>query len=377
MKKVMRMSKVALVLRFVLVGLCVFAATGFSCALEPAPSSAPAAFRIAELSVNPIVVEPGEEVTIKAKVTNIGGSIGSYTAELKLNDVIEVAREVDLAPGTNQPLRFSVNKDTPGTYIVTLGELTGNFVVIDPSQPPPAPTKPALPALTSAACQVTDLSVNPSAVDPGEEVTIEVKVANISGAIGSYTAELKINDVIEVAREVDLAPGTSRQLRFSVNKDIPDSYTVTLGELTGNFVVLDTAPPAPALPTRIWVLTDAEATDLLRRSMDIDSITRTSVHFVPDNKVVFRKDSDKITTTANIYEGKLYLYGVRPEEWFWLKWHIGSYTSYSKPKTKVYLTGLPPWFDPTKEIASDVTELPTFVSITMEEGRAIITYLRP
>ena len=379
----MRVSKVAFVLRFVLVGLCVFAATGFSCAPKPAPSPAPAVFQIAELSIHPDKVDPGEKVTIRAEVTNIGGTLASYTVELKINDVIEVAHQVDLAPGTSQRLRFSVYKDIPGTYMVTLDELTGNFVVLDPTQLAPAPTSSTLPTLTSADCHVTELSVTPTAVDPGEKVTIEAKVTNISSAIGSYTAELKVNDVIEVARQVDLAPGTSRQLRFSVYKDIPGTYTVTLGELTGNFVVLDTARPPPAPPSRIWILTEDEATDLLHRAIDNRWIHESSVHFLPDNKVEFRKNSEKLTVTANVFEGKLYLFGVRSAEWYWLKWQVSSYTSYYASGTKLFLTDLPPWFDPAEEIDPDVTGLPTFVSITTEEDRAteegiaIIKYLRP
>ena len=283
------MPKVALVLKFVLVGLCLFAAAGVSCTPKSVPPPAPAAFQVAELSINPDKVDPGEEVTIRVKVTNIGGSIGSYTAELKINDVIEVAREIDLAAGTSQQLRFSVYKDIPGTYTITLGKLTGNFEVIKPVQPivsPPTPTPPPPPP----------------------------------------------------------APPTP-------------------------------APPKPYI--RRWILTEAEATRLLREALDIDSISRTSVHFMLDNKVEFRKYSDRIITTPGVSEGKLYLFGVRPEEWFWLRWHISSYTSYSGPRTKLFLTELPPWFDPTEEIASDVTYLPTFESVTTEEGRIIIGYYWP
>ena len=282
----MRVPKVALVLRFVLAGLCVLAATGASCTPAPVPPRAPAAFQAAELSISPDKVDPGEKVTIRVEVTNIGGSIGSYTAELKINDVIEVTREIDLAPGTSQQLRFSVYKDIPGTYVITLGELTGNLEVIKPVPPPPPSTPPPPPP----------------------------------------------------------------------------------------------APPTPPPPTpyiRRWVLTEDEATDLLRRAIDIDSMTRTSVYFMLENKIEFRKYSDRITTTPGVSEGKLYLFGVRPEEWFWLRWHIGSYTSYSGPKTKLFLTELPPWFDPTEEISPDVTHLPTFESITTEKGRVIIRYYWP
>jgi len=282
----MRVPKVTLVLRFVLVGLCVFAAAGVSCTPEPVPPRVPAAFQVTELNINPDKADPGEEVTIRVEVTNIGGSIGSYTAELKINDVIEVAREIDLAAGTSQQLRFSVYKDIPGTYTVTLGKSTGNFEVIKPVPPPPPPTPPPPPP----------------------------------------------------------APPTP-------------------------------APPKPYL--RRWVLTEAEATRLLREVLDIDSITRTSVHFMPEDKIEFRKYSDRIITTPGVSEGKLYLFGVRPEEWFWLRWHIGSYTSYSGPKTKLFLTELPPSFDPTEEIAPDVTYLPTFESVTTEEDRIVIRYYWP
>jgi hypothetical protein len=94
-----------------------------------------------------------------------------------------------------------------------------------------------------------------------------------------------------------------------------------------------------------------------------------------ENKIEFRKRSDRILTTVSVSEGKLYLWGVRPEDWFWLKWHIGSYTNYSK--RRLFLTELPPWFDPTEEISPDVTYLPTFESITTEEGRVIIRYYWP
>ncbi len=282
----MRVPKVALVLRFVLAGLCVLAATGVSCTPKPVPPRAPAAFQVTELNISPDKVDPGEKVTIRVEVTNTGGSIGSYTAKLKINDVIEITREIDLAPGTSQQLRFSVYKDIPGTYTVTLGELTGNFEVIKPASPPPPPTPPPPPP----------------------------------------------------------APPT---------------------------------PPPPKPYIRRWILTEDEATDLLRRAIDIDSMTRTSVYFMLENKIEFRKYSDRITTTPGVSEGKLYLFGVRPEEWFWLRWHIGSYTSYSGPKTKLFLTEFPPWFDPTEEISPDVTYLPTFESITTEEGRVIIRYYWP
>ena len=276
----MRVSKVVLILRLVLVGLCVFAIAGLSCAPKPVPVSAPAAFQVTELSIRPPEVNPGEEVIITAKVTNTGGAIGSYTAGLKINDVIEVAHEVDLAGGTSQLLRFRVYEDIPGTYVVMLGELTGNFVVVKPAPSIPVPPTPVPPVPASPA----------------------------------------------------------------------------------------PVPPTPKM--RTWTLTDAGATDLLCKS-----ISGSSIHFVPENKAELRKSFIKITPAVGVSEGKLYFDGVPSWIGSWLKSRIGSYTSYSK--NKLFLIGLPPWFDPTEEIAPDVTDLPTFESITTEEGKAIIIYVWP
>jgi len=121
---------------------------------------------------------------------------------------------------------------------------------------------------------------------------------------------------------------------------------------------------------RTWTLTDAVATRLLCKP-----IPGSSVHFIPENKAQLRGPFLSITPAVGVSEGKLWLDPIpvliRP----FLKRIIGSYTSYSEGK--LFLDELPPWFDPTEEIAPDVTELPTFESITTEEGKAIITYVWP
>jgi len=230
--------------------------------------------------------------------------------------------------------------------------------------PPPAP----------AAFQVAELAISPDEVTPREKVTITAKVTNTGGTEGSYTAELKINDVTEATSKVTVAAGASQLLSFVVSKDTPGTYRVTWGELTGEFVVVKPVPPEPASPepiVRTLTVTDAKATRLLR-----EPIPGASAHFVPENKVELRYSFVlKLTFRIGVSEGRLWLDGV--PSWIpeYLSGVIGDYTSYSEGK--LFLTALPPWVDPTEEIAPDVTELPTFESITTEEGKAIITYLWP
>ena len=105
--------------------------------LEPTPNPipAPAAFQIADLVVDPAEVNPGEKVTIAANLINIRDTKASYTVELKINDIAEIVKEITVPAGTTRVLSFSGylgSELIPGTYSVSLGERTGQFVVLEP-----------------------------------------------------------------------------------------------------------------------------------------------------------------------------------------------------------------------------------------------------
>ena len=131
---------------------------------------------------------------------------------------------------------------------------------------------------------------------------------------------------------------------------------------------VELTPPEPTMHT--WTLTDAEATRLLCKP-----VPGSSVHFMPENKAKLKYSFIGITAAVGVSEGRLWLDSIPALIRPWLTPIIGSYTSYSEGK--LFLTELPPWFDPTEEIAPDVTELPTLESITTAEGKAIITYVWP
>jgi len=146
-----------------IVGLCILlllittsslvACSGPTCTLTPAltPPPAPAAFQTAGLSINPAELNPGQELSITAVVTNTGDIEGSYVAELKTNDTTEQAMELIVVAGETQTLSFLVSKDTPGIYEVTLGELTGQFEVVEPVTLP-QPSNPKIAGPTKPRC---------------------------------------------------------------------------------------------------------------------------------------------------------------------------------------------------------------------------------
>jgi len=96
-------------------------------------------FRVSDLIVNPTEVEAGKEITISARVTNIGEVEGSYTVILKINQTIENTETITLAGKTSTTVGFKVVKKDAGMYSVELAGLKGSFSV------KPAPTTVSIP----------------------------------------------------------------------------------------------------------------------------------------------------------------------------------------------------------------------------------------
>jgi len=99
------------------------------------------AFKIAKLAINPVEVNPGVEAIITAEVTNTSDTKDKYNAKLRIDNVKKEllpaffnSEEVTIAAGETQLMSFLVSTKRPGTYIVTWGKLTGEYVVVEPDR---------------------------------------------------------------------------------------------------------------------------------------------------------------------------------------------------------------------------------------------------
>ncbi len=104
-------------------------------------------------------------------------------------------------------------------------------------------TKALLPSL--AIFQVSELTVTPSQVKPGENVTISATVTNVGEESGEYTAILTVNGVTEETETVTLAADESTTISFTVSRTITGVYTVEIDGQTGSFTVEPTIPEPP------------------------------------------------------------------------------------------------------------------------------------
>ena len=92
---------------------------------------------------------------------------------------------------------------------------------------------------------LSDLSVQPEVVEPGEAVKITVKVINRGGAAGSRSVLLEVNGEPEDVRNITLEPGAETTVTFLVLQEQEGSYQVGVEGLVGAFEVA--VPLSPAL----------------------------------------------------------------------------------------------------------------------------------
>ncbi|MDW7732357.1 MAG: S-layer protein domain-containing protein [Methanolobus sp.] len=88
-----------------------------------------ARFVYSDLSIEPILIETGNEVTITANVENTGTETGEETVELMVNGEVTANESISLDPGANQSVEFTVTGEEVGTYNVSIGTLNGTFEV--------------------------------------------------------------------------------------------------------------------------------------------------------------------------------------------------------------------------------------------------------
>ena len=103
------------------------------------------------------------------------------------------------------------------------------------------PTEPA-------AFTVSWLTISPSEVNIGQEVTINALITNTGEAGGSYNVTLSIDDVVEAIESiVDLAGGASQEVSFTITREDVGVYLIDVNGTTGTLVVNNAYKPEAAI----------------------------------------------------------------------------------------------------------------------------------
>jgi hypothetical protein len=147
-----------------------------------------------------------------------------------VNGVADDRKSVTLAPGATELMTFTLSRSHAGNYRISVGNKESTLVVEN---------------LLPPDFHLSNLDIKPSKVDSGEKVVITAKISNVGGTQGSYTAELKVDDCTVQTEKVTVAAGADSILSFGICADLPGTYKVTLGELSGTFIVAVPIQPIP------------------------------------------------------------------------------------------------------------------------------------
>jgi len=83
------------------------------------------------------------------------------------------------------------------------------------------------------------ISINPSQTVANQPVTITTNVVNEGSMEGSTRLALKINGQVEQTQLVNVGPGGSRPVKFTVTKAEPGTYTVIIGNQRASFLITE------------------------------------------------------------------------------------------------------------------------------------------
>ena len=106
------------------------------------------------------------------------------------------------------------------------------------------------PPVIPAHFELHELDINPNPVRVGESIAVSAQLVNTGGVIGEHTLTLNIKGLPETSQTIQLAPGQSREVSFTITPSSPGSYQVEIDDLRGNLVVEAIPAPIPA-PTPV------------------------------------------------------------------------------------------------------------------------------
>jgi len=88
-----------------------------------------------------------------------------------------------------------------------------------------------------AVFHISELDISPSEVDIGQMVTISVLVINSGNLEDTYQVALEIDNKVAATEEVTVSAGFSKEVTFTISKDIAGTYSVDVNGLTDSFTV--------------------------------------------------------------------------------------------------------------------------------------------
>lgn len=182
----------------------------------------PAKFEVTSLSVTPDEIVAGEQFTVKASIKNVGEVQGTYSANLKVDDLIVDTKDITVSAGKTETVSFTRKIEIAGTHTVQLDSSSYNFTV-----------------LKTGKLQVKSVVVEPKLILSGQTAKVEAVVENAGEAKGTFRVTLKVNGMGIDGRLIDIAAAATDKVSFTVVRDIPGSYDISVEGVNATLTVAE------------------------------------------------------------------------------------------------------------------------------------------
>ncbi|MCH8988695.1 MAG: PGF-pre-PGF domain-containing protein [Chloroflexi bacterium] len=157
----------------------------------------PIQYRVDDLRIDPPQIRERQEVTVEAKVINLGATTIIHNLTLWLNGRVQASKSVIIPPKTTLPVSF-VFEPREGAYEVRLDRLVGRLQV---GQAPPPPTSSTLLVLGTNSTDRTVTVANPA-----------------EGALLEYSVTTDQPWLTANPSRFSLSPGTFQAVTLSVDR---------------------------------------------------------------------------------------------------------------------------------------------------------------
>ena len=192
---------------------------------DPTPSPGEAQFEVVEVTTAEEVTA-GVPTTINVTVENVGDVDGEYTAEFVVDGVVVDTRTVWIPAGEQRTVSFERTFEESGTFDVGSGDVHGQVDVGSPD------------AEGEAIIEVTDVRIDPTAIDVGESTEIVATVENVGDADGTDDVELAVGGLVVDSKEVEVPAGETREVEFDRQFTEAGVYAISVGGVEGGDVVV-------------------------------------------------------------------------------------------------------------------------------------------
>ena len=226
----------------------------------PVTPATPTAIPIAEFQISSLAVQPGqpvagEQITLEAEVLNVGNASGSYLAVFSVGDRAINAEEMPVPAGGKQSVSITYVFESPGVADVGIGD-----------------QRITVRILKQAQLQVKSLAVNPPVVLPGREATVTAEVTNVGEDEGDLLVSMMVDGVEADNRPLLLKPGAIESVSFSVVKDSPGTYQISIGDLSTRMTV----PELETYKSEVFLYSISFPADW---TINVDEADQTAVSF--------------------------------------------------------------------------------------------------